>query len=63
MEKRKTTTSTAVKSRYNKKTYKQIKISIRKESDLMQQIEQFQEENPQQLTALIIRLLSEHFNQ
>ena len=59
--KRKTTTSYEVKQRYNQKTYKNIVVKVRRDSDLMQKIERFQEENPLQLTALIIQLLTEHF--
>jgi len=59
--KRKTTTSTAVKARYNAKSYEQVKFQVRKDSPLMEQINAFKENNPNKFSELIRDLLEEYF--
>ena len=60
-EKRKTKTSTTVKNRYNKRTYREYRFTVRRDSPLNDAIEKFKEENPNELSNLIKVLLSEHF--
>ena len=59
--KRKTTTSSTVKDRYNAKTYQDYKVRIRKDSKLYNQVEAFKAEKPQGLNKLVTELLEEHF--
>lgn len=61
MEKRKTVTSSAVKRKYNDKTYNQVVFSVRKDSDLARQIEAYKADG-NQLSPLIKKLLEEYFN-
>ena len=61
MMQRKSTTSTAVKAKYNAKTYEQVKVQVKKDSDLMRAIEKFKTENPNELSNLIRGLLEKHF--
>jgi len=59
--KRQTTTSTAVKTRYNAKTYEQMKFQIRKDSQLHEHIILYKKENPQGFSTLIKSLLEDYF--
>lgn len=59
--KRKTTTSSVVKDRYNAKNYQDYKVRIRKDSDLHSQVEDFKLANPQGWNGLVIKLLEKHF--
>jgi hypothetical protein len=59
--KRKTHTSTAVKARYNQKTYDNYHVTVRKESALNEAIKAYKEENPQGFSKLMLSLLNKHF--
>ncbi|MCL2053801.1 MAG: hypothetical protein FWG90_05080 [Oscillospiraceae bacterium] len=58
---RKTTTSAAVKRRYNEKTYQVYNFNVRKDGPLYQKLEEYKTNNPQGLSSLIKTLLEEHF--
>jgi len=55
-------TSTAAKSRYNQKAYKQFILRIRKDSELCAAVENFQNGKGSSLNYLITGLLAKHFN-
>ncbi|MDR0220879.1 MAG: hypothetical protein LBI54_05680 [Lachnospiraceae bacterium] len=61
MEKRKTATSTAVKNRYNAKTYDSHVFRVRKGSPLAASIAAYKAENPQGFSELVKSLLEKHF--
>ena len=61
MEKRKTTTSSVVKDRYNAKAYQDYKVRIRKDSKLFEQVEAYKLENPQEWNSLVNTLLEDYF--
>ena len=60
--KRKTTTSSAVKMKYNQKTYTQYAFNVRTDGELYKKIEEFKTKNPLGLSGLIKSLLENHFN-
>jgi len=62
LEKRKTTTSSAVKNRYNQKTYARYELRLRKDSPLYMDVEKFKESNPDGLPELLRGLLEKHFS-
>jgi len=62
MAERKTVTSSAVKRKYNDKTYNQVVFSVRKDSDLARQIEAYKA-GGNQMAPLIKKLLEEYFKQ
>ena len=53
-------TSSAVKDKYNRKTYRRYNFNVRMDEELHTLIEQYQEQNPQGLSALIKSLLINH---
>lgn len=59
--KRKTTTSTAVKQRYNKKTYRRFEVSIRRDDPLIGHIDAYTADRPGGLSDLVKRLLGSYF--
>jgi len=59
--KRKTTTSSVVKDRYNKKNYKEYKLRVRRDSELIEKLTHFQEGDFQSLNSLVIALLENYF--
>jgi hypothetical protein len=61
-EKRKTTTSSKVKNRYNAKTYNQYKFNVRKDDELNDKIKEYKQENPQGFQKLVVGLLKKHFD-
>jgi len=60
-EKTKTKTSTEVKNRYNKRTYREYRFTVRRDSKLHDVIEEYKQENPQGFSELIKELLVKHF--
>ncbi|MDR2167999.1 MAG: hypothetical protein LBE35_09165 [Clostridiales bacterium] len=57
--KRKTTTSSQVKRKYNVKTYKVYRIPVRFDSELFKKIEEYQSQGS--VSSLVQSLLKEHF--
>ena len=55
-------TSTAAKSRYNKRAYQQYILRVRRDSELHSEIEIFKSHKGTSLNSLVIKLLCEHFN-
>jgi len=60
-EKPKTKTSSSVKNRYNKKTYREYRFTVRKDSVLYDVIEEYKQDHPQDFSNLIKELLTKHF--
>lgn len=54
-------TSTQSKEKYNKATYADFHIRIRKDSDLYVDIEDFMSKKGASLNYLVLKLLDEHF--
>ena len=52
-------TSTEVKTRYNRKTYKRYEITVRKDSALYEKIEEYRRLG-KSLNAMVIKLLDEN---
>ena len=57
--KRKTTTSTAVKERYNQKTYRRYQLRIRYDDPLSEVLEAYEGS----INELVHQLLAQHFKQ